>query len=481
MCSKSSLYLEQSVGQQQRLIMLPRMQQAIEMLQVPVVEIASLIEQEMERNPLLEYEDLEDLSEDREREEPEESLEKEMLFDEHNLSILQQLDEEFCEHFSKTENYFTKSASEEERGVGFLESVACRKVSLIDHMMAQARESFSLQNEVEMAETLIGYLDESGFLSTPMEEIALLHQYQLCQLQKIAETLQTFDPAGIAAYDLRHSLLLQLRRKGRESSLAYKIVERCYRDLIRNKITVISRDLKVAPAKICQSIDEMAKLEFHPAAIFSADLSLFITPDITLCQEGEDLVVSANEEPIPHFRVNKKYLHLLKDPSLSLEAASFIKQKITSARWLMRIIDQRSTTLFRIAQRLLIHQRGFFLSSIGELVPLTMRVVAEELELHESTVARAVANKYVECPRGLFPLRFFFSNALTTAEGEISSTTVRDLLKELIDQESKDHPLSDEVIAHIIAKRGIKCARRTISKYRHELGFGTAQQRRQYT
>lgn len=482
----------QSQKQQQRLIMLPQMQQAIQLLQVPVMELSTLVEAEMEHNPVLEY------TEEREGDDPERGdadyeaedhfkeqdtpAEQEMNFDEHDFEVLKQLDEDFRDHFSETENYSIKRTHDEEKRLSFLESVICEEETLYEHLLAQARETFDDPRDFKVAETVIGYLDDAGFLKTPLIEIALLHQYEQKQVEEIASKVQTFDPPGIAATSLQESLLIQLQIKGKKSGLAYEIIERCYDDLLHNRIPAISKKLGRLNTDVSKVIDDqIARLDLHPGAAFGKGVPQHIIPDVAIRREGEVLVVDTNSDPIPQFRINRRYLRMLDDPTLPEETAEFIKQKIASAKWLLRTIDQRNDTITRIAESLAKRQAEFFLQPDGKLTPLTMKMVAEELELHESTIARAVSNKYINSPRGLLPLRSFFTNALETEKGvDISSTTARDLLKKLIHSEDKKQPLSDDTLSGLLKEAGIKCARRTIAKYRGELGLGTAQQRRSY-
>lgn len=489
MADKIGMHMDQktvqSQKQQQRLIMLPQMQQAIQILQVPILELASLVEAEMERNPILEYEEASSVEEesawgaDDYEGTP---AEQEMTFDDNNFEILRQLDEDFREHFLESENYSIKRSNEEERRLTFLESIVCEEQTLTDYLMAQARESFEDIRDLKMAEILIGYLDDSGFISTSLEEIALLHQYDHDALQEIAKIIQTFDPPGVGAYNLQESLLLQLQRVNKGMTVAYEIIEQCYEDLLHNRIPVIAKRLGRSSLEISNVIvNDIARLDLHPGRLFSKVSSQHIIADVTIRREGDQLTVDTNQEPIPHFRVNRRYLRMLDDPTLSLETEEFIKQKLASAKWLMRTIDQRNDTVKRIAESLVKRQMPFFMSPDGKLSPLTMKVVAEDLELHESTIARAVSNKYLNSPRGLLPLRSFFTNALETEKGEdISSSTARDMLRKIIQGEDKKRPLSDDAIARLMNKQGIKCARRTVAKYRGELGLGNAQQRRQY-
>ncbi len=475
----------QSQKQTQRLIMLPQMQQAIQLLQVPIMELATLVALEMEQNPVLEY------SEDHEEDSPFNreidddrgaNEDKEMDFEQQNFEVLKQLDDDFRDHFAETENYGMRRTAEDEKRQTFLETIICEQETLFDHLMSQARESLAKPTDLQMAETLIGSLDENGYLGSDLSELAVLYSYDEEALTGILKVIQTFDPPGVAAVNLQESLLIQLATKGKQGGLAYAIVNRCYDDLLHNRIPSIAKNLGYSSDEVSRTIQQdVVKLDLHPGAYYSQVPVQHIVPDVTIKKEGDLLVVETNDEPIPQFRLNRRYMRMLEDPTLPSETADFIKQKITSARWLMRTIGQRNDTVLRIAQSLARRQADFFLHAEGNLVPLTMRTIADELELHESTIARAVSNKYLNSPRGLLPLRSFFTSALETEKGDdVSSTTARDLLRRIVEQEDKRKPLSDETISHLMTKHGIKCARRTIAKYRGELGYGNAQQRRTY-
>ncbi len=483
----------QSQKQTQRLIMLPQMQQAIRLLQLPVLELATTVTAEMERNPVLEY--TEDApSVDAERgdalweeqdhfKEQDTPTDKEVTFDDNDFEILKQLDEDFRDHFTQNESPGLKRTREEEKRRAYLESSIRTETSLLEKLEEQAHQTFDSAEDLELAMLLIGYLDDSGFISTPLEAVAALHDADEKTLKRILDEIKTFDPPGVGAKDLHEALLMQLRHQGKGETLAYKVLENHYDELLHNKIPAISKALKCQPKEITDAIhNDITHLDLRPGAGFSKTPTQHIIPDVTVRKQDDDeLVVETNREPIPQVRLNRQYLQMLDDKSIPEETKEFIKQKLSSAKWLMRNIDQRNDTVYRIAESLARHQSEFFLSPDGKLNPLTMKAVSEELELHESTIARAVANKYINSPRGIMPLRAFFTNAYMTERGEdISSNTVRDVLQKLIDGESKKKPLSDEALSNLIRKQGIKCARRTVAKYRTELGVGNAQQRRVY-
>lgn len=483
----------QTLKQMQRLIMSRQMQQAIHLLQMPVMELAPAIEMEMEQNPILEYlEEGDDegdivihaLEDDTSEEDLNADVkpESELAFDEKDFEILRRLEEDFRDHFSESADYTPKRTTEEDKLHTFLENSLVEEEKLFNHLVLQSKEAFDSEEDLILAEALIGSLDSNGFLKTPLQEIALMHKCSVDKLEKVLLVIQTFHPTGVGARDLKESLLIQLRTQNKQKTLAYEIIDKHFEDLLHNRVPVIKRKLRCSLEQITEMIDlHIVKLNLHPASQLSSQIVSQIIPDVTITQEDEALIVSVNDESLPALKLNSKYMRMLEDPALPVETKEFIKQKIMSAKWLLKNLWQRNETLEKIAKSLTKRQRDFFINPDGKLVPLTMKALADELELHESTVARAVANKYMDTPRGMLSLRSFFTNAIETQEGnDISSKTVRDLLLKLVELEDKCRPLSDEALSTAMKKRGIQCARRTIAKYRGLLNIGNAQQRRKF-
>lgn len=480
----------QNIKQLQRLIMSRQMQQAIHLLQVPVMELTTLVDMEMEKNPVLEYSqddsdddsDIKQLEERSEEDkgEDEEDFEGILSFDDNNFEILRRLDQDFRDHFSESGSSPVKRTKDDEELQTYLEASIQAKESFFEHLSIQAKEAFKNEKELSISEAIIGSLDESGFLSSPLKEVAMLQGCTLEQLEAVLKVVQTFDPPGVAACNLQNSLLTQLKSLGKENTLSYTIIDKHFDDLIHNRISIIQKATSSTSDALRRCIDEeIAKLDLHPRSKLNEDIVSYAIPDIVIRQEEDELITAVNEDLQPELRLNSKYLRMLSDETLPEETKDFIKQKVLSAKWLMKNIMKRNSTLELIGKYLAKHQRNFFLEPKGNLVPLTMKAVADEIEVHESTVARAVSNKYIDCPKGILPLRAFFTSALETKDGEdISSQTVKDTLKKLIDKEDKHHPLSDEALSKMIKAEGISCARRTVAKYRGILKLGTAQQRR---
>lgn len=474
---------QQKIQQTQRLMMSPKMQQALNMMQLPVLELSTLIDAELEQNPILEISEVKPEKEIAEVTDNEDlPTEKELNFDDKNFEILKQLDESYRDNYLEGAGFATRRSAEEEKKKVFEESSIQATNSLFQHLMSQAADTFESKEELRMAEELIGNFNESGFLDIPLKEIALTHAFDESQLMSILQKIQTFDPIGVGATNLQQSLLIQMRSLSLDNSLAAKIVENHFDDLLYNRIPKIKKGLNCTIEEIREAIDQdISKLDLHPGTSCSQIPIQSIIPDITIQRVNEEWVVFANSDYIPSLRLNRRYMRMLEDESLSKESKDFIKNKIVSAKWLMKNIEQRNSTLERIGEFLAKHQAAFFMDPNGKLVPLVMKVVAEELELNESTIARAVSNKYVNTPRGIFPLRYFFTYSYTTEEGEdISSKTVREMLERLIEGEDKMRPLSDEMLSRLMKEKGVNCARRTIAKYRNELNIGNTTQRRQW-
>lgn len=483
----------QTLKQTQRLIMSPQMQQAIHLLQMPMMELNQAIEAEMQQNPVLEY-SVEEASQnegyleewkDANAEAPQDAdtkVENEMEFSEKDFDVLRRLDEDFRDHFAESGNFSGRRTAEEDKLQAFKDSLICEDVTLFSHVMRQAKESFDDPVELAAAEVIAGHFDERGFLDTSLTEIALLNDFEEDILQVVLDEIQSFDPIGIGAANLQESLLIQLKALGKGKSLAYQIIEGYYEDLLNNRMPLISKQLGEPVQDIRAAIEsDIAKLDLKPGMRFGQAPVQHVTADVTVKQEGGRLVIDVNDDRLPPIRLSSRYLQLLDAKETPKDTKDYVQQKVQSGKWLLRNIHQRNETILRITEYLVEQQRDFFASPEGKLLPMTMKTVAEELELHESTIARAVANKYIDCDRGLLSLRSFFTNAYVNKQGDgVSSRTVKDALLEVIENEDKAKPLSDEGISKEIEKRGVKCARRTVAKYRRELNIGNASQRRQY-
>ncbi len=481
-----------SLKQTQRLMMSPQMQQAINLLQLPVLELYTLLENELQQNPIIDFPDQEEEEhsvlkklEEENAEDPQDKdqlPEKELSFNENDFEILKKLDEEFREHFSQSNDYSSFRTTEEEKMKTYQENSVYAEVSLFDFIMFQLKESVSDPESLAMAEAIIGSFDENGFLKTSLQEMALLYNFSIKKLEKLLKKIQTFEPYGIGASNMRESLLIQLRCQQKHKTLAYKIIEKHYEDLIHNRLPMIKKSLDCSVEEISEIIKrDISRLDLHPGFGHFKHFVQYITPDAFVEVEDGILKVKINDDYLPPIRINHRYLHMLRDNETQSEIKDFIRHKLGAAKWLLHNVHQRNDTLLKIIELLTKQQKDFFLHQEGKLAPLTMKTVSEQLGLHESTIARAVANKYIETPRGILPLRAFFTYALMTKQGDnIASHTIKNSLLEIIKNEDKMHPFSDADLSKMLNEKGIICARRTVAKYRAELNLGNVQQRRKY-
>lgn len=461
--------------QTQRLMMSHEMQQALNLLQLPIMELAELVEQQLEENPVLE------LSEEEGDPSMEEHHdEEEMDFERDNFEVLKEIDDSFTDIMNDVPR--APRTQDDDKRQAYLETLLVDEGSLHDLLLSQAREVFQDKEDLEMAELIVGSLEDSGLFQSDLDEIALYNNLDKERLAYVLKIIQTFDPPGIAAKTIREALLAQLRKQKKDKTLAYEIIDKYYDELIHHKIPLIQRGLKVDSHLIQETIEKEIKLlNLHPSASVASGLVPYITPDVIIKEIDGRLEIMINNESIPSLRLNRNYLRLLQNASSSEETKKFVLSKLNEAKWFMKTIHQRGNTLQRIAELLVQKNRDFFLSESGQMIPLTMKTIAQELELHESTIARAVMNKYVDCPKGLLSLRSFFNSTFETTGGEtLSSRSIKDLIVELINKEDKQHPLSDDKIAEIIQHKGITCARRTVAKFRAQLSLGNAHQRRKF-
>lgn len=471
--------------QMHRLMMSAKMQQAILFLQLPALELAELVKMEIEQNPVIsqfesETEGEGNILEEDEEGETETSNEQELSFNDQDFSALRQQDDEGGNGWIEEKHWQPSKAPEDTQHGNFIEQSIPFQRSLFEHLMQQARETLDA-SQLPIAEKIIGNLNQEGYLHTPLEEIAQQLQVSNSKLQEVLTSIQTFEPYGIAATSLQEALLIQLHMVGKQDSLAAQIVAKHYDDLLHNRMPAIQKSLQCTSKEISKALLVLSHLDLHPGLSYSKAIIQPIIPDATLRQNGEEWIVTINDEYMPPLYVNEKYARMIHDEAIEAGTKEFIKRHISSAHWLLRNIHQRNETLTKIVLGLSKWQKTFFQDSDGKLAPLTMKMLADDLDVHESTIARTVSNKYIDTPRGLLALRTFFNNAYETRDGnEISSETVRDLLKEMIAKEDKKRPLSDEKLSKHLQEKGIMCARRTVAKYRTELCLGNAQQRKKF-
>jgi RNA polymerase sigma-54 factor len=451
--------------QTQKQILSPSMQQSIEVLLLPLTELSQTIELELQNNPLLEID-----------EEKEKALEKTIE------DIILAKSKSTSDNNSESEDSSSSYDDEEE----VFEKPLTKGPGLEDVLFEQLRMEFSDPMELKIGEVIISCLNEDGYLTASLEEIAQLAQILDLELvETILEKIQMFEPLGIASRDLRECLLNQLRQKnfnGHDEHVR-KIIESHLDLLGRKKFTEISRALKVSEDKVRELAHLISTLEPKPARKYRPlDSNIYVKPDIVVTKDVEDVFhLNINQDSIPPLRISIVYQKLLKQGNCKPEELEFIKDKIKNALLFIKSIEQRHQTLREIAQYILEQQKGFFENGTGYLQPMILKDIAQAINRNESTVSRAIQNKFIDTPHGTYPLKYFFSQALVDEHNghTVSNRNIKEELKTLVEQENKERPFSDQEIQKMFELRGMNIARRTISKYRQQLNILPAHLRKQ--
>ena len=458
------------LGLQQTLA--PQMQQSLKILQAPILELCAMVQEELESNPTLEEtpsgaEISADSAEQRNGKEDREAREE--LNFEKEFEVLAKLDDEWHDYFSQEGGVRRISTEDEQRRQFFFDSIP-QPESLSDHLLSQLH-AFGLDKTIETAtELIIGSLDERGYLQTPLEELAQSSGRSVEELEGALQWVQTLHPVGVGARDLRECLLLQLDRLGKANDLEAVIVRDHLQPLADKRYDVISTALQITPERIQQAAHLIATLDPHPGSRISAEPNCYVLPDVFVQKDGDSYVVILNDDQIPHLRISDSYKQLMGQVKQSAEVKDYIRQKIQAGKFVIKSIHQRQQTIFKIATEIVSQQQEFLDHGVSRLRPLTMAQVAVVVGLHETTVGRAIAGKYMQTPRGLYEMKYFFTPGVRMADGKLISTaTVKDVVAELIQAEDPNAPLSDQEIVDRLAERGIPLARRTVAKYRDEL------------
>ncbi len=450
----------------QRLILTPSLQQAIKLLPLTTLELAEVLEQEVMENPLLEEVPVqENLSaEEIATQEAKEKAERE--------DPLKDIDvEKFFEDYLDDDGGYRRMRSAEIPEAPPIENTLTESPDLYDHLLWQLRMTESDELVVEIGEAIIHNLDEDGMLRASVEEIANMGPFPLAEVEKTMAVIQSLDPPGIAARDLRECLRLQLRHLGLEGSATDVMVRDHLRQLQTHQYAEISKQLGLTPEEVSHHLEIIRHLDPRPGLKYSPDRSTYILPDVFVVKEGEGYKIVLNDDGLPKLRISPTYRRMLDNREAgSEETRSYVKDKLRSALWLLKSVDQRQRTIYKVAESIVKHQRGFLDHGIEHLRPLVLRDVAMDIGMHESTVSRVVANKYMHTPRGVYELRFFFHSGITSSMGEaISSVTIKDRIRKMIEAEAPTRPLSDSQIADALEREGLPLARRTVAKYREEL------------
>ena len=467
----TELVQQQSMRQEQT--MTHHQIQALEMLFAPVMELSSIISGEIEKNPVLEVES-----------EKYEKLEIEDVNDEEvaNSNETDEWVEKILQLDSKTPygqvNTPIKQESEERRH--FLDSLTTHK-TLHDHLNEQLMFLGLEENLRTSCETVISGLDDDGYLTSHPADLSMVTGEKVEDIQAAIKVIHKLEPAGVGAANLKERLLLQLEREDKKESDTYKAIDLYLEDIAANRLPKVAKSMQVTMTELHQIISEIKNLNPHLSDSLPVLPHNYVEEEVEIIESKEKLKVKINNGHLPSLKISPYYKKMLLDPNLTKDAKDYIKSKINGGVFLINSLMQRQSTIEKITNAIAKEQEVFFREGLNHLKPLTMSQIADASGVHETTVSRAVAGKYLKCKYGLFPLRFFFTPGYTSSNGEsISNATVKKAIKELIDKEDPRKPLSDSQLANLLKEQGLKVARRTVAKYRESLSILPSNLRRQY-
>src|SRR5215472_1789934 len=474
-----------ALRQTQRVVMTPLLQQAIQLLQLSTIELEQVVRQELEENPLLEEVPVEvtdaaatatpGTTEESPAAAPAEPPSAQTSTVDSDRA--DQLPFDLSSVMFDEPDERTPVSMEEREELPFENLSGNDAVLLADHLLEQLRFSTDDPVTLRVGEAIIGNLDEDGYLRADLSEIAQGTGTEFAVVEAALILVQSFDPRGVAARSVQECLLLQVTADPEPDPVTVEILERYFEDLGRRRYAEIARAMKLSQDRIMESVEEIQTLEPKPGRRFGGGDSRYIVPDVTIQKVGADYVVLLNEEGIPRLRVNSLYRSLLRRSGD--EAKQYVEQKIRSALWLIKSVEQRQRTLRRVAQSLVNFQRDFLDKGIAHLRTLALRDVGDDINMHESTISRVTTNKYVQTPQGLFELKFFFHSGIASKDGAmVSSVSVKKTIRDMVEAEEPGTPLSDQEIAQALHAQGLTIARRTVAKYREELGVLPSHQRR---
>ena len=491
----TKLYQSQQLRQEMKIN--PRLYQAMELLYMPLLDLQQHLKEELEENPFLEMteadvEDKVELKEEGKDDPPDDEIDWEGIL---------------------LDGFDVGGRREQFESVELYQRAPVETTDLRDHLYGQLRLLDLTEREARLGEEIIGNVNDAGTLTCELDDVvkgvnawledvrpaaqkeidalddseeaqaeldAMFEPYSLPEAEAMLRKVQAFDPPGVAGRDLRESILIQLRILGRCESLTYEIAESHFDDLVNHRWAEVARELSLKPLDIQSVADEIAKLDPKPGMKYSADPERYIVPDLIVEKIDGEYMVFVNDTSLPRLRIAQSYQGLVQNKALFKgENKEFISRKLNSANWIIQAIEQRRQTMLKVMAFIVDRQREFFEHGVQHLRPLTLREVADHIEMHESTVSRVTNEKFVQTPRGVFPLKYFFSSGLATTSGEdISARGVRDKIQKLVEEEDVHKPLTDQKLVELLKTDGVKIARRTVAKYRDQLGLLPARMRK---
>ncbi|MDD5697977.1 MAG: RNA polymerase factor sigma-54 [Victivallaceae bacterium] len=475
-------FLSQNIEQKQEQILARHQIQSLEVLLTPLLELQEKIDQELNTNPVIEQEksSIEELAGDPLHSATPDSDDREKHRDDENdfSEILK-----IAESWNGRENFnnYNSSPDDAQSKRDFMFNSLVEQPSLQQQLLEQLSLSNCSPQLVPAAEFVIGSIDGVGYLTTAPEDIAAAAKCDVKQIRQAIKLVQSFDPPGIGARDLRECLLLQLDRRRQPDPELRKLISGHLEEIGRNRLPQVAKAMGISIAELNVLIARLREFTPLPGSALSPSSDLYILPELTVEKKGNEYAIISNDNYLPRLKISQTYLDLLENPDTNAETRSYIKEKLLAARMLIKSLTQRQSTIRRIAQVIVDTQYDFLEKGVEGLKPLTMQQVADKLGLHETTISRAIANKYLKTPNGIYEFKFFFSGGYQTEDGEeISSRGIKEKIKDLIADEDKSKPLSDNKLSQLLRAEGLNVARRTVAKYREQLGIAATNLRRTF-
>ncbi|MCX6539456.1 MAG: RNA polymerase factor sigma-54 [Acidobacteria bacterium] len=461
----------------QKLILTPSLQQAIKLLPMSTLELADLLNQEVVENPMLE-----EVSSDDTQSSDNASAEKTEGDAEAATPKVDNWDDSDYAYFfgDYLDDGYRPRTQQEVKELPPIENTLSTSTSLSDHLQWQLSLQETDETMRAIGDAIIGNLDDDGYLVASVDEISTMGGWSIEEVEKALRIVQRFDPVGVAARDLQECLGLQLQHIGHGTVVAEKIVTEYLRQLQNHQVPEIAKKLGLTIDEVKVHVELIRHLDPKPGSRFNRPDSHYVIPDVYVVKVEDQYVAVLNEEGLPQLRISPVYRRLLdKSAENTDETRAYVKDKFRSALWLIKSVEQRQKTIHKVATSIITFQRDFLDQGIEFLRPLVLRDVANDIGMHESTVSRVVTNKYMHTPQGVFEMKYFFHSGISSSYGEsVSSVTIKQRIRKIIEAEDLRKPLSDSKIVSILQKEGLVLARRTIAKYREELKIPTSNQRK---
>ncbi len=467
--------LKLGIKQTQRLNLTQSLRQSIEILQLSSLELAEIISEELQQNPVLEEEGSSTVPSSPDADGSLASANQELSGDE---SIKQRREDHLLQYEDSSDTGLT-NYYDDERKRKFLENAVAQEESLQQHLLAQARVQQIDEKELDVYENIITSIDDRGFINQPVKELAEINNVSREEITGVLRAIQLFEPVGCGVFSVRESLLVQSRQEYPADSLLHSIIEHHFTELENLRYEEIASKLKITVKDVVEKSNMIQNLDPFPGQRYSSKKTTYIIPEVDVQYIDDEIIVTLNDDWVPSIRVSSYYANLLKKKNIEKKLKEYIQEKMQSARYLIKNVSSRRDTILRVVRAIMEHQKDFLVRGPGNLNPLTHAVIAEEVDLHESTVSRTTTNKYVQTPWGVYELKYFFvSRVQSESSTDYSSDRVMSLIKDIVAQEKTDKPYSDEEILDRLEKTGIKMARRTVAKYRDLLQIPSSGKRK---